>query len=142
METVIEIFIFALVYFAAEEWYEKSRTKRVLIVEDSVPEQFVYQVLLKFNKVKFVYCDSAEDALKYFHRFRKPDAVVTDYHLPKRNGDSIFSLCYKNDIPVVMVTADTHIDGVPDDLLIHKRGSAETVKQIVNWLKQNQIIQA
>lgn len=98
----------------------------ILIVEDNLAHQKITEYVLKHNKVvgKFFVVRDGQEALDYlFHngayadtaQFPKPDLILLDLNLPKRDGREVLKVVKESpevgDVPVVIVsTSDREED--------------------------------
>lgn len=101
-----------------------THVPRILIVEDSRPDQLIYRHTLRdFN---LVFADSGETGLERLAS-EEFDLVVLDFQLPRMNGDQVLSRIREElrlDLPVVIVTGGGS-ESVAVDLL--KQGAYDYV---------------
>ncbi len=87
--------------------FTKSRTKRLLIVEDNLVEQQSIQVLLGHKDIEMVAVDTGTAALAQM-RSQSFDCVVLDLRLPDMSGFELLELIHDEpqltDVPVVVYT--------------------------------------
>ncbi len=78
----------------------------ILVVDDNAEDREIASECLKEHGVTPVFAENGREALKYLER-RKPDAVLTDLHMPEMDGLQLVErmrLDYST-IPVVLMTA-------------------------------------
>ena len=81
-----------------------THVPRILIVEDSRPDQLIYRHTLR--DFELVFADSGETGLERLAT-EEFDLVVLDFQLPRMNGDQVLSRIRDElglDLPVVIVT--------------------------------------
>ena len=87
--------------------FTKSRTKRLLIVEDNLVEQQSIQVLLGHQDIEMVAVDTGTAALAAM-RAQTFDCVVLDLRLPDMSGFELLEMIHTEpqlaDVPVVVYT--------------------------------------
>ncbi|MEJ7638383.1 MAG: ATP-binding protein [Singulisphaera sp.] len=101
-----------------------SHVPRILIVEDSRPDQLIYRHTLR--DFDLVFADSGETGLERLAS-EEFDLVVLDFQLPRMNGDQVLSRIREElrlDLPVVIVTGGGS-ESVAVDLL--KQGAYDYV---------------
>ena len=94
--------------------------RRVLIIDDNETNRHILLEILSRYGMQVVPADSADSAAEILEREcghdRKPDLIVTDAHMPERDGyDFVRDLRSSHsptDIPVIMLTSG----GRPDDM--------------------------
>lgn len=81
-------------------------TKKILVVDDSETVRRYVELALKGHNVAFA-CDGKE-ALSKFVQF-SPDLVVTDYNMPRMNGEQFLLELRKKDkeTPVIFLTTES-----------------------------------
>ena len=78
----------------------------ILVVDDSAEARNAAGGCLKDHGVKAIYAENGREALKIIERER-PDAVLTDLHMPKMNGLELVEhlRMHHSNVPVVLMTA-------------------------------------
>jgi CheY-like chemotaxis protein len=79
----------------------------ILVVDDSPEDRNVAGGCLSDHGVKAIYAKNGQEALKILEK-QRPDAVLTDLHMPKMSGLELVEhmrLHYSN-VPVVLMTAN------------------------------------
>lgn len=82
---------------------------RILIVEDSAEDIELLQIAFQQSGMNHTF-DVAEDGEKALHSFaqKKPDLVILDLNLPKKNGHEVLQDMKANpklrEIPVIVLT--------------------------------------
>ena len=122
----------------------------ILIVEDNLAHQKITEYVLKHNKVtgKFVVVRDGQEALDYlFHsgayadaaQFPKPDLILLDLNLPKRDGREVLKVVKESpevgDIPVVIVSTS---DREEDLAYAMQTGAAAYISKSSGFDKFNQ----
>ena len=83
-----------------------SSKKKILVVDDEPMVCEAIGMLLSFDGHEVVSAGSGKEALALFQQ-EKFDLVITDYHMPRMNGD-VLALALKERLPgqpVIMITA-------------------------------------
>ena len=90
------------------------RTRRVLIVDDSVPTTRSLSVLLRKAGYDPIVCNTGGEALAYVtESVTPPAAAVLDVHLPDINGlilSAKLRAAFGNDTPIIVVSGDTSME--------------------------------
>lgn len=91
----------------------------VMIVDDVPMNLKVLGAVLKKLGLESVPCGSAQEALEKLEGFR-PDAIFTDLWMPEMSGADLAKKIRENpdtsDIPIVVITADSQMDGLDRSL--------------------------
>ncbi len=122
----------------------------ILIVEDNLAHQKITEYVLKHNKVtgKFFVVRDGQEALDYlFHhgayadtaQFPKPDLILLDLNLPKRDGREVLKVVKESpeigDVPVVIVSTS---DREEDLTYAMQTGAAAYISKSSGFDKFNQ----
>ena len=122
----------------------------ILIVEDNLAHQKITEYVLKHNKVtgKFFVVRDGQEALDYlFHhgayadaaQFPKPDLILLDLNLPKRDGREVLKVVKESpevgDVPVVIVSTS---DREEDLAYAMQTGAAAYISKSSGFDKFNQ----
>ncbi len=82
---------------------------RVLVCEDDEMVIKIVEVALKDQKVEMVAVRDGQQGIDLLERGEKFDLIITDLHMPNKNGDDILKLVredMKSTIPIVMFSSD------------------------------------
>jgi CheY-like chemotaxis protein len=122
----------------------------ILIVEDNLAHQKITEYVLKHNKVtgRFFVVRDGQEALDYlFHhgayadaaQFPKPDLILLDLNLPKRDGREVLKVVKESpeigDVPVVIVSTS---DREEDLTYAMETGAAAYISKSSGFDKFNQ----
>lgn len=81
--------------------------KKVLLIEDDPQIYKVYEIQLKKEGVLTVVADDGDEAVELFKK-EKPDLVVLDLMLPKRDGFGVLEYIRKseknNNVPIIVIS--------------------------------------
>ncbi|MBL7840695.1 MAG: response regulator [Cyclobacteriaceae bacterium] len=82
---------------------------RVLVCEDDEMVIKIVEVALKDQNVEMVAVRDGQQGIDLLERGEKFDLIITDLHMPNKNGDDILKLVredMKSTIPIVMFSSD------------------------------------
>lgn len=81
--------------------------KKVLLVEDDLQISKVYEIQLKKEGILTVLAHDGEEAMELFIK-EKPDLIILDLMLPKRDGFGVLEDVRKNhrntEIPIIVIS--------------------------------------
>ncbi|MDC0637489.1 response regulator [Flavobacteriaceae bacterium] len=136
MEIVFLLFV-AAVALEFMGWIKKRlKTKLVYVVEDNESDIQLLKLNLEVPDCAFKYYRSLKDVRHdLLFMWRRPDAVIVDYHLDDREkGTELLELCKINRIPSLLVTGDERdILGVSKERILRKSPDKEYFKALESW---------
>lgn len=87
---------------------------KIFLVEDNRDLLTTFEVLLKLNGIENVEkALDGEEAMQKYNNFKeKPDIIILDHRLPKKNGLEIMSEILKRDIntKIIFISADYDLE--------------------------------
>lgn len=136
MEIIYILFFTALVYQLIEWLGRKKKTKVVYVVEDNESDIQLLKLNVEIPDCAFKYYRSLKDVRRdLLFMWRKPDAVIVDYHLDdKEKGTELLELCRINRIPSLLVTGDEReILGISEKRILRKSPDKEYFRALESW---------
>lgn len=93
---------------------DRSRPRRVLVVDDSVPTTRSLSILLRRAGYDPIVCNTGGEAMAYVtESVSPPAAAVLDVHLPDINGlilSSKLRARFGPDTPIIVLSGDTSME--------------------------------
>ena len=127
----------ALVLHMSWFFWDKTRVKRIFVVEDSESDQMLLKINLNIENCIIEYFESSEGIIGEFWK-RKPDAVIIDYNLAGRTkGDELLKFCDNNCIPALLVTGqEGDILGVDNSRVLVKSADKAYYTKLETWANE------
>ncbi|TFG13287.1 MAG: response regulator [Promethearchaeota archaeon] len=86
----------------------------IYLIEDNEDLLFTYECLLNVNGMEVIEkaLDGEEAIHKYINLIDKPDLILLDYRMPKKNGLEIMNEILKisNNAKIILISADPEIE--------------------------------
>lgn len=108
-------------------------TAAVLVVEDDAAIRLMIVEALKLEGYSPSAVADTPEALAHI-RIRRPDLIITDYHLPGTDGLALLRTLQAEgfgDIPALVISADVRPSGIPPSSFIPKPFELEAIVRAV-----------
>ena len=82
--------------------------QRILLIEDDMRIRNLIAMLLKSFGHQVEVAEDGEEGIEIFERFGKFDLVITDMHMPKKDGNQVAKYIRNSkrpETPIVAITA-------------------------------------
>jgi len=130
----IVVILLAVAWNMFKRFKEKTRPRRIAIVEDSDSDFQMYKMFLHLDNTIIDRYRTADNLPLAFAKNR-PDVVIADYYLEGHiRGDEVLKLCDKLRIPSRLVTGhEGDIIGVNPDRITRKTAGKDHVELLQSW---------
>lgn len=137
MTITVTVFIMGGLYNLFIWNRERTRPKRIAVIEDSDGDFMMFKFFFHLDNVIIDRYKTADNLPLEFAK-NKPDCVIADYYLNGPiNGDQVIHLCDKFKIPATLITGyEGEIKGIDPKRVIIKSTNKEYFEGLQTWAMQ------